>query len=215
MTFARTRIAACLAGPLLCLAIAGAAAAKPPCPANLPPGVSCGAPDMKLAPAGAYHMDPSHSAVIARVSHIGYSYSVFRFDKVHGDLVWDGAAPGKSTLTAIVEPGSIATPVPGFAADLAGPKFLKSAEFPEARFVSTAFHKISATRGKVDGDLTLMGKTHKVTFEVELVGAGPGFGHARMGVHATTWINPGDYGVSPFLDRPIELTIDAEFEKAG
>ena len=216
MTTFRPRLAALLLAPLLALAAGGAAqAAKGPCPAGLPPGIHCGEPDAALAPAGAYHADPSHTAVLARVSHIGYSYSVFRFDKVKADLVWDAAAPDKSSLTATVEPGSIDTPVPGFATELAGPKYLKSADFPEARFVSTSFHKLSPTKGRIDGDLTLLGKTHKVSFDVTLNGAGGGFGHPRMGVHAEAWINPADYALSPFFDRPIELLIDAEFEKGA
>ncbi len=212
----RRRLAALLLAPLLVLAAAGAAqAAKGPCPAMLPPGIHCGEPDAALASAGAYHLDPSHTAVIARVSHIGYGYSIFRFDKVKADLVWDQDAPAKSSLTAVVEPGSIDTPVPGFAAELAGPKFLRSADFPEAKFVSTSFHKLGPTHGRIDGDLTLLGKTHPVSFDVTLTGAGGGFGHPRMGVHASAWINPADFGVSPFLDRPIELVIDAEFEKGA
>ena len=35
--------------------------------------------------------------VLARVSHIRYSYLVVRFDKVSGKLTWDPAAPEKST----------------------------------------------------------------------------------------------------------------------
>ena len=98
----RPRLAAALLAPLLPLAAAGAAqAAKGPCPAMLPPGIHCGEPDASLAPAGAYHLDPSHTAVIARVSHIGYGYSIFRFDKVKADLVWDLDAPAKSSLTAV------------------------------------------------------------------------------------------------------------------
>ena len=212
----RRRLAALLLAPILALAAAGAAqAAKGPCPAMLPPGIHCGEPDAALATAGAYHLDPGHTAVLARVSHIGYSYSVFRFDKVKADLVWDAAAPDKSSLTATVEPGSIDTPVPGFATELAGPKYLKSADFPEARFVSTSFHKLSPTKGRIDGDLTLLGKTHAVSFDVNLVGAGGGFGHPRMGVHAEAWITPADFGMSPLFDRPIELVIDAEFEKGA
>jgi len=216
MTPFRRHLVALLLAPLLALAAAGAAqAAKGPCPAILPPSIHCGEPDAALAPAGAYHIDPAHTAVIARVSHIGYSYSVFRFDKVKADLVWDPAAPDKSSLTATVEPASIDTPVPGFAAELAGPKYLKATDFPEAKFVSTSFHKLGPTHGRIDGDLTLLGKTHAVSFDVTLVGAGGGFGHPRMGVHATAWINPADYALSPFFDRPIELSIDGEFEKGA
>src|ERR1700735_1968180 len=106
----RSNFRAVFAGCVLALGFSGAAMAA--CPPGLPAGIACGAPDLKLAPAGAYDVDPSHAGVIARVSHIGYSYSVFRFDAVKGHLVWDPANPGKSSLSADVETGSIATNVP-------------------------------------------------------------------------------------------------------
>src|SRR5690349_16880617 len=94
-----------------------------------------GKPDATLAAAGTYQLDESHAGVVARVSHVGYSYSIFRFDTVKGSLTWDPAKPTASTLSVSVAPGSIKTNVPKFAEDLAGPKFLNAPAFPEATFV--------------------------------------------------------------------------------
>jgi polyisoprenoid-binding protein YceI len=190
-------------------------AAMAACPPGLPAGIVCGAPDLNLAPAGGYDVDPFHAGVVARVSHIGYSWSVFRFDHVKGHLVWDPAAPNRSTLTADVEPGSIATNVPGFPAELSGEKFLDAKGFPDTTFVSTAFHQTGPTTGKVDGTFTLRGKSEPLTLDVTLIGAGPGFGGAsRMGVHAEGWINPQDYGLPAMFAAPIQLIVDVEFVKA-
>ncbi len=185
-----------------------------PALAQLPPGVFAGEPDYKLAPAGLYAIDPAHTAVIAKVPHIGYSLSVFRFGKVDGSLTWDPARPAKSSLSASVETASIATPVPDFAAQLFGDEFLKSAAFPKASFVSTAFHQTDASHGRIEGRFTLMGKTRPLTFDVELVGAGKGFmGHPRIGMEAKAEIDPQDYGITPMLSGPIQLVIDAEFAR--
>jgi polyisoprenoid-binding protein YceI len=181
----------------------------------LPPGVYCGAPDPAGAPGGTYNIDPNHAAIVAKVSHIGYSYSVFRFGKVTGSLVWDPANMGNSRLTAAVDTASIATPVPGFPAELSGPQYLKSAAFPQASFVSTGFHRLDATHGKVDGQFTFLGVTRPMTFDVTLIGAGKGFGAPRMGVEAVATLDPKAYGMSPFFVAPIELIIDAEFAKAA
>ena len=181
---------------------------------GLPPGVFVGEQDYHQAPAGAYALDPNHAAVIARVSHIGYSYSVFRFDKVKGDLTWDPSAPAKSSASITVQTGSIATNVSGFASELSGVQFLNTAAFPQATFVSTAFHQTDANHGKVDGQFTLMGKTVPMTLDLTLVGAGKGFmGHPRMGVHAEGAINPKDFGLPPLFSAPIALVIDTEFAK--
>jgi polyisoprenoid-binding protein YceI len=179
-----------------------------------PPKIVFGAADPTLAPAGAYALDPNHTALVARVSHIGYSFSVFRFGKVTGSLTWDPKSPAASKLSATVETNSIMTPVPGFPAELASAKFLNSPAYPQATFTATGFRPSDATHGKVDGTFTLMGKTKPLTFDVTLVGAGPGFmGHPRMGIHAETTINPQDYGLPALFGNSLALVIDSEFVK--
>ena len=202
---------------LLALALsltAGAAVAA--CPPGVPEGVACGEKNAALATAGDYVLDASHTSVIARVSHIGYSYSTFRFGKAEGRLTWDPAVPARSKLTVSVDTASIATPVDGFAAKLAGDDFLKSAAFPQATFVSSAFRRTSPTTGKVEGQLTFLGQTRPLTFDVELVGAGAGFGgKPRLGVTGRATLRPTDFGMAPGMRDPVELVIDAEFEKAS
>jgi polyisoprenoid-binding protein YceI len=207
---------------LLCAALAlavPAALAADPAPAPAPTFVlPHGGKDVTKAIAGDYTLDSNHVGVVARVSHMGFSLSVFRFDKVSGKLTWDPKAIAASQLSATVETGSIASNVPGFAAELVGPKYLDAATYPQATFVSTAFKKLSATHGKVTGNFTLRGKTMPVTFDVTLVGAGPGFaggpvmGHV-IGIHAEGSINPQDYGMGPFFKDPIQLVIDTEFDR--
>jgi polyisoprenoid-binding protein YceI len=198
---------------LLSAACVGQAAVPSPAPSSdLPPGVFPGERDYQQAPAGTYALDGQHAGVIARVSHLGYSYSIFRFDTVSAILAWDPAHPSASKLTARVRTDSIATNVPGFARELAGDGFLKSRAFPEATFVSTAFRQTDADHGKVDGQLTLMGRTVPMTFDVALVGAGKGFmGHPRLGVHAEGEIRTADFGLMPMLGPTIQLVIDTEF----
>ena len=191
-------------------------AAEPKCPPGVPAGVGCGGSDLRLATAGTYKVDPGHTSIIAKVKHIGYSYSVFRFGKVDGTLTWNPASPARSTLTATVWPASIETPVEGFAKELSGDKFLNTAAFPQATFQSTAFRPTSATKGKVEGTLSLMGKSRPVVFDVELVGAGSGFGgKPRIGIEGQAAINPQDFGLAPVFDQPIRLMLDVEFEKAS
>jgi polyisoprenoid-binding protein YceI len=196
-------------------AIAATLSLGAPAVAQLPPGVFAGEHDYRLAPAGAYAVDPAHTAVLAKVSHIGYGLSVFRFDKVDGVLTWDPASPATSSMKVSVDVASIDTPVPGFAAELSGDRFLKAVAFPKATFVSTGFHQIDASHGRVDGEFTLMGKTRPLAFDVELLGAGKGFmGHPRLGVEARTRLNPQEFGMNPMFSAPIALVIDAEFARS-
>jgi polyisoprenoid-binding protein YceI len=196
------------AGPAVAPAVAQSAS-------ELPPGVFMGGPSLADARAGSYTIDPDHTAVLARVQHIGYSWSVFRFDRASGKLAWDPAAPEKSTLSVAVVVESITSSVKGFASELAGDQYLKAAKFPEATFVSTAFRRSDAMHGRVDGQLTLMGITKPATFEVELVGAGKGWADKpRLGVHAVARISPQDFGLPALFGEAIEIVVDTEFERA-
>ena len=87
------------------------ALAQGTCPPGMPPGVFCGERNIAHATAGTYAIDGDHSAVLARVSHIGYSYLVFRFDRVSGTLVWDPANIARSTLSVQVKIESITSNV--------------------------------------------------------------------------------------------------------
>jgi polyisoprenoid-binding protein YceI len=203
-------------GLALSLGLASSAGADPAKPMVLPHGQH----DATVATAGTYTLDPNHVAVVARVSHMGFSLSMFRFGKASATLEWNPSAIAKSKLSATVETGSIETNVPGFAEELQGDQYLKAAKYPQATFVSTAFRPTDVQHGKVDGQFTLMGKTVPVTFDVTLIGAGPGFaggpvmGHV-IGIHAETAIHPQDFGMSPFFDQPIQLVIDTEFDNSG
>ena len=189
-------------GGLAAVALAGAAGSQQmPTPLH----------DYKAAPAGKYSIDPKHTGLVARIPHAGFSYSIFRFQTVAGELVWDPAHPAADKLNVTVDPKSITTaPVDGFSQEISD-KFLKTAQFPTATFVSTAFHPVSATHGKVEGDLTVVGVTKHVVFDVDLVGDGKGFRGPVIGVTAKTELDPKVYGLPPFM-TPIVLVIDSEFD---
>jgi polyisoprenoid-binding protein YceI len=197
-----------------CVALLACAAAADPM------HIPLGQKDVTLATAGTYTLDPNHVSVEARVSHIGFSTSIFRFGKAQATLQWDPKAIAKSKLDATVEVNSLMTNVAGFAEELQGDKYLNAAKNPQASFVSTAFRQTDATHGKVDGRLTLMGKTLPVTFDVTLVGAGPGFaggpvmGHV-IGIHAETAVDPHALGLPAILSAPIAIVIDTEFDNKG
>lgn len=209
---------AALLGAGTALALAGLALAEPQAP---PPGMlPHGQHDARKATAGTYTLDPQHTAVIARVSHLGFSMSAFRFGDASATLQWDPAHIERSKLRATVRTDSITTTVIGFAEQLKGRDYLDTAKNPTATFVSTAFRAKDFRHGKVDGKLTLLGHVVDATFDVDLIGAGPGFaaspkiGHV-IGVHAVTHVNPRAIELPAVFQEPIEIAIDTEFTKAS
>jgi polyisoprenoid-binding protein YceI len=203
----KSKLSSLALGAALTLALGSAAAAQP---------MPVAQHDYKAAPAGKYAIDPKHTGLVVRVPHMGFSYSIFRFQTVAGTLAWDPANPAADKLEVTVDPKSITTaPVEGFSDELSGEKFLNTGKFPTITFVSTGFHPEGATHGKVDGDLTVMGVTKHVVFDVELVGAGKGFRGPVIGVAAKTMLDPKGLGLPPFFAAPIELDIDSEFDLQG
>jgi polyisoprenoid-binding protein YceI len=76
-------------GAALTLALGSAAAAQP---------MPVAQHDYKAAPAGKYAIDAKHTGLVVRVPHMGFSYSIFRFQTVAGTLAWDPANPGGDKL---------------------------------------------------------------------------------------------------------------------
>jgi polyisoprenoid-binding protein YceI len=194
--------------------IAGASQAQ--APAGAPPAAAAPKDNPANAPAGVYNVDTGHTSVVARVSHQGTSWSTVRFMNVTGALTWDPANAAANKLTATVETASLVV-APAkhpdgstFQDRVKGDGFLKTVQFPNATFTSTKFTKVDAKHAKVEGNLTLMGVTKPLTFDVTLVGATA----TVVGVEATASINGKDYGLPAFIaGTPIGLQVDIEFKK--
>jgi len=166
------------------------------------------------APAGAYALDVSHTAVIARVPHQTFSFEIFRFTPTSGELTWDPSNASANRLNVTLNTATIQTPVENFATELQGRQFLNSQEFPTATFVSSTFRQIDATHAEVTGTLTLKGVAKEITFNVELIGAGRNpRGRYVVGVHARAWINNEDYNFPGYIRGRSEIVVDAEFIK--
>lgn len=167
------------------------------------------------APAGRYDLDGRHASVITRISHLGASLSVFRFEKISGKLDWNPQDPTKSQVAVEIQTASIASNVPGFAAELATAPWLNSAKYPVATFTSTAIRKSGPTTGTIVGNLTLMGVTKPVEIAAKLFGAGKNTkGTPVIGFSGTTTFKRSDFGFKtglPMIGDEIELTLDVEF----
>ena len=214
----RTKLGSVLLGATLSLVLAGLSIAAEQAPPMVLPH---GQHDVRTATPGIYMLDVQHTAMIARVSHLGFSMSAFRFGKSHATLQWDPGAYGEvEALPPASRPVRSRRRFRDSPTSSTARIISNVAKFPLATFVSTAFRPESVTRGKVDGKLTLLGKTVPATFDVTLVGAGPGFaagpimGHV-IGIHAVTTVDPKAIGLPAVFSDPIEIAVDTEFTKKG
>ena len=172
--------------------------------------------DPSKTPAGTYNISPPHAALFVRVPHGGgVSYSLFRFNKVGGKLDWVPSDLTKSKVNLTVDMKSLATNVPNFAEELTGDQYLKTAQYPTATFVTTSAKRTGPDKGTMTGDLTFMGVTKPVTFDVTYVGGNQSAaGLMNLGFTAVGKFKRSDFGfttaLGPIGDE-ITITMDTEF----
>jgi polyisoprenoid-binding protein YceI len=166
-----------------------------------------------------YALDPMHTFVVFKVTHLGYIHVVGWFTAVAGELTFDPADVTKSTLNVTIKTASIDTHFPQRNKDLMSPDFLNVAEFPEMTFKSTAIEKTGDKTGKVTGNLTLLGVTKPVTMDVTFNKIAPNpFNNntPTAGFEAHTAIKRSDFGMKaaiPSVGDEVDISIDAEAPK--
>lgn len=193
----------------LTLLLAGIASAQAQTPATRDPA---------QIPAGTYAVDPNHTQVGWRVSHMGFSNYAGGFSEASGSLELQPKNPSASKLTIKIPVASVTTTSAKLTDELKGDQWLDGTKFPEMTFVSTKIAPAGKDHAKVTGDLTLHGVTKPVTLDVTLVGAGvnPLDKKMTVGFEATGVVKRSEFGVKtylPLIGDDLHLTIAGAFEK--
>ena len=146
------------------------------------------------AGAAEYRIDPAHSVVQFKISHLGYSWMIGVFDRISGSFTYDPAAgPGGQKVSVEIETASIDTGHAERDKHLRSPGFLNVKKFPKANFVSTGYEG-DAKGGTMKGNLTLMGVTKPIAIAVKKVGEGNDrWGGYRAGFEGKVTINRRDF----------------------
>ena len=162
-----------------------------------------------------YKLDPQHTNVIASWSHFGYSHPSANFGQASGTLVYDAAAPEKSSVEVSLPLSGLDTFVPALDKHLRTADFFDAAKFPAANFKSSKVHPLGKGKFKVAGTLTIKGVGKPVTLEVTLnnVGVHPMTKQQSIGFDATTTIKRSEFGMgmyAPAVSDDITLRITTE-----
>ena len=177
------------------------------------------------APAGAYHVDPSHADLSFRVNHLGFSWYTARFTNFSADLHFDPLKPAEMNVVATIDPRSLVLPSPpeDFLDTLLGTQWLDAAQFPEIRFSSTRVEPTGKNSVRITGDLSLHGVRKPVVLIAVFNGGYAGHPldpHGRIGFSARGSFKRSDFGISYGIPEPgstmgvgdsIEVIIEAEF----
>lgn len=114
------------------------------------------------AQADPYALDAAHTAAVFKISHLGISTTVGRFDEVSGEFTFNKEDPAKSAFSLTIKTDSIDTGNKMRDDHLRGPDFFNVKQFPAITFQSKAVKK-AADGYEVTGDLTIHGQTKSVT----------------------------------------------------
>ena len=163
-----------------------------------------------------YKLDPSHTSVIFVVNHLGFSNFQGRFGGATGDLTLDRENPAASSASISIDLAQIDSGVEALDNHMKSADFFDVAIHPTATFKSTSVELTGETTATITGDLTILGQTKPVVFDVTLTGEGdnPMSSTHTLGFAATATVTRSEFGMTylvPAVSDDVELQISTEF----
>ena len=154
----------------------------------------------------------AHAFVQFRVKHLGYSWLYGQFDRFDGEFTYDAKDDKKNKVTVNVDVTSLDSNHAERDKHLSEEKYLNFGKFKTAKFVSTSYKTLGEGKAEMVGNLTMLGVTKPVTFDVDVIGGGSDpWGGYRQGFHATATIDSADFGLGAAKKvGEVELIISIE-----
>ncbi len=162
-----------------------------------------------------YTLDPAHTQVVVGWSHFGLSSPTAMFSPVEGTLIYDAAAPEKSSVNVTLPLSGLDGHDADFNEHLRSKDFFEAGKYPKATFVSTKVEKSGKDKLRVTGELTVKDSTRLVVLDVTVnnVGPHPMTKAPAAGFDATTTLKRSDFGLGAFapnVSDEVEITVTAE-----
>lgn len=166
----------------------------------------------QVATAADYLIDTkgAHASIQFKVSHLGYSYVVGRFNTFDGKFSYDAAKPEASSITVNIDTTSVDSNHAKRNQHIRGDDFLKSDDFASAQFVSTKVVDKGEGELTIHGNLTLLGVVKVIVIDATKIGEGKDpWGGYRAGFEGTTSIAMSDFGMKMDFGK-VELDLIIE-----
>jgi polyisoprenoid-binding protein YceI len=217
----RAHLALTFIAPLMLVACATAGPTAPvtaAAPSASTAETAAKAANLAEQPAGTYEIEPTHTSVTWRLSHVGLSTYTARFDKITGSIELNPTNPTASSANIQIDANSVNTGLPRFDAEIAKSVF-KSEANPMITFKSTSLTATSATTGIMTGDLSVAGVTKPMSLNVTYNNGrmSPFARRQNIGFSATGKIKRSDWGMTNWVNfgigDDVDLIIEAEFLK--
>lgn len=169
----------------------------------------------QAADAPAYGVDAVHSGVIFKIKH-GVSNFYGRFTDLNGEWAFDPEDASTARFAFSVPTKSVETDNARRNNHLKSGDFFNAQQFPEIAFQSTSVTNTSGDIYEIEGDLTMLGETRKVTAQLEWLGNADLQGKTVGAFEARFTIDRTDYGMDfgvGMLGRDVELIVAVEGPK--
>ncbi|MBP6013455.1 MAG: polyisoprenoid-binding protein [Alphaproteobacteria bacterium] len=166
-----------------------------------------------LAGATTYTLDTSHTQIVFSVERFGFNRVIGLLDGIEGEVVFDEAAPGKSSVHATIPVARLNTGNPERDGFLRGKLWLNGDAFPTIEFRSTSVKLLGGQRFEVQGTLSLAGVTAPVTFQASFNRRGPDHVSKRpaVGFSGAGALSRGAFGVriaAPAIGDEVRFNIE-------
>jgi len=202
--FKRTLLVVCLTLLASCLSI-------------LAPNVESQLEELR---SGQYRLDQSHASLIFKVSHMGLSTYVGRFNSIDASLDFSADNVTDTRLQAQVDMRSLDVNNAGLEQDLQGASWFNSERFPQAHFSTLEVRPLTDNEFEFVGELDWRGVRKPITLLVTFHGGAMNMltGKYTIGFSAQGVLSRSEFGMDaylPLVGDKVQLEVYAEFQRSG
>ncbi len=163
-----------------------------------------------------FSIDADHTHVSFTVKRFGFADTLAVFPTSSGTIMIDEDNPENSSVIAKVKTPDVWSGLKAREDAINGKGFLNTEKYPEITFVSSAvvLNAQDNKRANVTGDLTLLGQTRPVNFDVVLNRIGPDITKKKtkaIGFSMTAVIKRSDFGnttAAKFIGDDVGIVIE-------
>lgn len=160
--------------------------------------------------ADSYKIDPEHSTILFKASHLGISTLVGQIHDLNGTFNYDSKQPSSSNVTVKVKIDNLDTHQAERDKHLKSKDYLNASQFPEATFSSVQYNG-TADQGVIEGNLEFMGVKKPIKIDVKKVGEGKDpWGGYRVGFEGKTTLQRHEFGAEKDKLGPNADKVDLE-----
>ncbi|MEQ9454509.1 MAG: YceI family protein [Phycisphaeraceae bacterium] len=141
-----------------------------------------------------YDLDNSHTSIVFKVDHAGRSFTWGRFNDFNGSFTINRENPEQSRFGFTVQAESIDTNHDRRDGHLRSGDFFNVARYPEITLTSKTVEPIEDGL-RVTADMTLLGETREVTFDLAEMAEGEARGNYYKGYDTELTIQRSDFGM--------------------